>query len=470
MLLDSKVIREIEGDEESFVPPFPKRATTKRTYHQIYKDYQENSVGVFGKVDYTRRILRLGMMGKELILCNEPDLVQDAFATQHDVFQQKSAPMQHALKPLIGDGLFISDRETWSERRGVVAPIIHTNKVASFAPTICETILEWRDNWMGHPDGSQLDILFEMAELTAEIISRTVFGSKLGREHTAQIVSGFKDYQAAIPRFDVMHMFGIPDWVPRPYKPSTRRPTRQIHEVVDGIIERHLQSSTQQGDDVAMVRHLFDAKTKQGKKLTKKAIRNEAIVIFMAGHETTANTLAWAWYNISQSARVRKKFLNELEDVLGGQAPTFENVRSLAYTRSIIEETLRLYPPVPLLGRRALREGTIDGKSFKKGTSLLVSPWLLHRNPNLWSKPDSFIPERFDSNIAPRPNKYAYIPFAIGPRICPGLTFGLTEAILSLATLGQSFELKLKDGHKVETDCKLTLRPGSHLPMTLHRR
>jgi cytochrome P450 len=190
----------------------------------------------------------------------------------------------------------------------------------------------------------------------------------------------------------------------------------------------------------------------------------------MAGHETTANTLAWTWLNLSQSPRVLNKLYAEIAEVLGDRSPVFEDVHELRYTRYVIEETLRLYPPVPLLSRRAIRDGVLEGEAYRKGDILMVSPWLLHRNPNVWSQPDTFIPERFDPEIAPKPNKYAYIPFAIGPRICPGLTFGMTETILAIATLAQRFELSLKPGHTVQAVSRLTLRPGESLPMLLRHR
>lgn len=156
--------------------------------------------------------------------------------------------------------------------------------------------------------------------------------------------------------------------------------------------------------------------------------------------------------------------------MLGDRSPEYEDVANLPYTSYVLKETLRLYPPVPMLGRRALQNGVFRGEKFKKGCNLLVSPWLLHRNPKVWSHPDTFIPERFDPEVGQKPHKYAYIPFAIGPRICPGMTFGMTESILALATLAQRFHLELAEGHQVEAICRLTLRPGDRLPMKLSYR
>jgi len=469
MKLDNNLVAAIEAGTPGYIPPYPERATRRRSLIELFPIFRSNLLGIFDAEDYQRRYARLKILRRELILCNSPDLIQETFLVQHEVFQQKTAQMEQALKPLIDDGLFISYGELWKSRRSAVSPVVHANKVAGFAPIMCETIGEWAQSWSRKNADDEIDALFEMAELTAEIISRTVFGHRLGRQYTAEIVAGFKEYQANVYQTDLMSMIGLPDWLPR-YHGRIGRSLRRVHKVVDSIIEQHRHNRASNIESDAMIARLFEARTEDGKTLSDRAVRNEAIVIFMAGHETTANTLAWTWLNLSQSPRVLKKLYAELAEVLGDRPPVFEDVQKLRYTRYVIEETLRLYPPVPLLSRRAIRDGMLEGEAYRKGDILMVSPWLLHRNPNVWSQPDTFMPERFDPEIAPRPNKYAYIPFAIGPRICPGLTFGMTETILAIATLAQRFELSLKPGHMVQAVSRLTLRPGESLPMILRHR
>jgi cytochrome P450 len=189
----------------------------------------------------------------------------------------------------------------------------------------------------------------------------------------------------------------------------------------------------------------------------------------MAGHETTANSLAWTWYLLSQTPDVEARLHHELDTVLGGRLPALDDVAKLPYTRAVFEEALRLYPPVPILSRQALGDEVIRGRRIKTGELLLVVPWLLHRHKRIWDKPDQFIPERFLPGAPARP-KGSYVPFSTGPRICAGAAFGLTEAILCLATLAQRFRLQLQPGSVVMPVCRLTLRPGKHLPMTVHPR
>jgi cytochrome P450 len=308
-----------------------------------------------------------------------------------------------------------------------------------------------------------------MAQLTAEIICRTVFGRQLGRDRATKVVEGFSEYQNRIGQIDLLSLLGLPDWVPRPPSPGIHRSVRRIHAVLDELIACHrVRRDT---DAESIVGRLLDARDEDtGARLDPRALRNEAAVLLMAGHETTANTLAWTWYILSQTPEIEAKLHAELDQVLGGRLPTLADVPKLVYTRAIFEEVLRLYPPVPLLTREALREDTFQGRRIRKGSLIVVCPWLLHRHRKLWSKPDHFIPDRFMPGGERPASKFAYIPFSVGPRICAGMAFGLTEAILCIATLAQAFMLRLKSGHCVEVACRLTLRPGGKLPMRLIAR
>jgi len=214
--------------------------------------------------------------------------------------------------------------------------------------------------------------------------------------------------------------------------------------------------------DVTYLRVYLD-----GAPLDTRALRNEAAVLLMAGHETTANTLAWTWYILSQMPEVEATLHAEVDRVLGGRLPTLADVPKLVYTRAVFEEVLRLYPPVPLLTREALRDEQFHTCRIPKGSLIVVCPWLLHRHHLIWPKPDHFIPGRFLPGGFRPTSKFAYIPFSVGPRICTGMAFGLTEAILSIATIAQNFMLRLAPGHRVEVSCRLTLRPGEKLPMQL---
>lgn len=453
---------------EDFVPPYPFRYEKMPPVWSLIGMAKRNFLSIWGVDDFQSRLRSKKIFTRELVICNRPDVVREAFQTNHDVLQRKSPQMRHALQPLLGDGLFISDTETWAKRRKVVAPIIHGSRVKGFAPIMIETIEEQRADWASQGEGAEVDALADMAHLTAEIICRTIFGRQLGKDHAAEVVQGFSDYQRHIDQVDILSLFGLPEWLPRFRGRAIKKPVERIMTVLDKIIANY-EAQKEKGE-ASVIGGLLEARDENGEPLSREAIISEAAVIFMAGHETTANTLAWAWFLLSQCDKSRANLQAELDTVLTGRSPTFQDVPNLPYTKAVIEETLRLYPPVPILAREAMADTSIGGKSVPKGSLVMVVPWLMHRNPVLWSKPDVFDPGRFLNPKSKKPNKYGYVPFSIGPRICAGLQFGMTEAILSLAILAQDFELKLKDGTDVQPVARLTLRPGENLPMTLHPR
>jgi len=369
----------------------------------------------------------------------------------------------------LGDGLFISDGETWRRRRRIVASIVHASRLPLFAPVMIEAAAEVAERWARLPSGAPIDALREMATLTAEIICRTVFGRRLGAEHAHLIAASFSTYQRLVGQVDLPSLLGLPDWLPRLRSPAIGRAAARIHRVLDDIIASCRERRA--NGDASMISLLFEARDEEtGEALDAQALRNEAAVIFMAGHETTANSLAWTWYLLSQAPEVEERLHRELDTVLGARPPTLGDVPLLVYTRAVFEEAMRLYPPVPLLGREALRDETIRNRPVPRGSLVVVVPWLLHRHRKFWERPDRFVPERFLPEQAGLRPRHLYIPFSTGPRICAGAAFGLTEAILCLATLAQRVRLRLAPGATVAPVCRLTLRPGERLPMLIYRR
>jgi len=448
-----------------FIPPHPPRLRRPPPPWQRLKLARRNFIAMWEASAFELEFSSEQVLARRTFLCNCPEAVQFAFSLHNASFERKAPQMRHALEPLIGDGLFISDGETWRQRRKLVAPILHASRLAGFSKVMVETATEMRQRWAQR---AGIDALEEMARLTAEIISRTIFGGELGHEHAGEVVAGFTDYQRTIGQIDLIAFLGLPDWVPRWHSPAVWFAQRRIHRVLDHIIARYKARAA--AGETSVIGQLLDARDDEGRPLSPEALRNEVAVLFMAGHETTANTLAWAWFLLSQCPEAEEKLHAELDAVLGGRPPTLRDIRNLPYTQAVIEETLRLYPPVPILPREALREETFRGERIPKGSLLFVVPWLLHRHRRLWDRPDHFVPERFLPGSREPVSKFAYVPFSIGPRVCAGQSFGLTEAILCLATLAQSFALRLKPGHDVQPVCRLTLRPDGGLPMTVVKR
>jgi cytochrome P450 len=452
-----------------FVPPFPPRPREPLPPLAALRAAHRNFLAVWHEKSFEHQFFSTRVLTRSLFVCNSPDTVAAAFIAHHDSFERKTPQMRHALAPLLGDSLFISDGETWRRRRRIVAPIVHASRLPLFAPVMVEAAAETVERWARLPPGTEIDALREMATLTAEIICRTVFGRRLGAEHAHLIAASFSTYQRLVGRLDLPSLLGLPDWLPRLRSPAIGRAAARIHRVLDDIIAScRARSASGDGSMIGLLLEARDEET--GEALDAQAVRNEAAVLFMAGHETTASSLAWTWYLLSQMPQVEERLHGELDTVLGARLPTLDDVPKLVYTRAVFEETIRLYPPVPMLGREALREEKIRNRPVPRGSLLIVVPWLLHRHRKFWDRPDHFVPERFLPEQAALRPRHLYIPFSTGPRICAGAAFGLTEAVLCLATLAQRVRLSLAPGAAVAPVCRLTLRPGDRLPMRVYRR
>jgi cytochrome P450 len=210
--------------------------------------------------------------------------------------------------------------------------------------------------------------------------------------------------------------------------------------------------------------------TETGGGMTAAEVRDQVVTIFMAGHETTAQALAWTWYLLSQHPAAEAKLHDELATALAGRTPRHEDLAELRYARMVIDESMRLYPPAHTLGRQAIAADEVLGQHIPAGATVLIVPWMLHRKPSLWDNPDRFEPQRFSPERAAARARYAYIPFGAGPRICIGAAFAIEEALLILATIAQRYRLRLKPGHPVEPQGLITLRPRYGLQMGLERR
>lgn len=450
-----------------FKPPYPERHKNDLSPLKTLSLARRDLLSIWTEDSFELELMSQKILKQHVFIANSPDLVKDIFITKHSNYERKSPQMRRALEPLLGDGLFISDGETWAARRQMQTHLFDTAHINRYSITMIATINEMGNKWDNMPSGSELLILPEMAKLTAEIISRTLFGEKMGSEYAEEVVEAFTEYQAVVSQMSLPNFLGLPEWLPMIGSKRRRvnAAAKRIHNIVDGIIEKAALENKQ--DTIAT--ELLAASKSSKEKITKEQIRNEMIVLFMAGHETTANTLAWVWYLLSQSPEIEKKLHEELDSVLGDSLPSYDDVPKLVYTRAILDETMRLYPPVPILSREAKEDDALRKKHIPAGSIIVVAPWLIHRHKRYWDQPDHFIPERFMPG-AKKPVKFSYLPFSLGPRVCIGKSFGLAEAVLSIAMLARRFRLTLPADTEVRHECRLTLRPEGRLPMKLEPR
>lgn len=453
----------------AFIPPYPKRHKKEINPFQALYYARNDLLSIWDEDAFSAEFTSQKILKQHVFVANSPDIIRYVMVENKDNYERKSPQMKRALEPLLGDGLFISDGKTWSSRRRIQTPLFDNSHIQMYSKTMVSTIVEMTENWHKLGNNTTIDVHTEMAKLAAEIIARTLFGEKLGAENSEAVVGAFADYQSVVKQMALSNFLGLPDWMPNVNAKIGKAKVagQTIHNAVDAIIAL----AEKGGHEGTMVAELLKANQSESgiDLMTRKQIRNEIIVLFMAGHETTANVLAWTWYLLSQAPDVEKKLHQELDEVLGGRVPEYADVENLKYTRAILDETMRLYPPVPILSRQALKDDEIRGRKVPAGSLMLIVPWLIQRHKKFWKNPDHFMPERFMPG-AEKPKKFTYLPFSAGPRVCIGKSFGITESVLAVATIAQRFRLKLPKGADVKHECRLTLRPKGKLPMTMEIR
>ena len=385
-------------------------------------------------------------------------------------------PVNAILVPIVGHGLLTSDGEFWLRQRRLAQPAFHRRRIAGFSTTMTGATALMLDRWQDSAqDAGHVDVLQEMMRLTLEIAGRTLFSVDL-RGEADRIGPAFTAINRQFRHFSA-HPLGATllqmEWLPR-----TRRflgNVARLDEVVHDIIRERRRIRESNGERPAkgedLLDMLMDARDEEtGQGMTDRQLRDEVMTIMLAGHETTANALTWTLYLLSQHPDVRRKVEEEVDEVLGGKVPTFEQIADLRYLNMVLQESMRLYPPAYATSRTAQEEDTIAGYDVDAGAPITISPYLTHRHPDFWEDPEKFDPQRFSPEASAARPRYAYIPFGGGPRKCIGSNFAMTEATLVLAMLTQRYRMHLLPGHPVKMEPLITLRPRHGMKMRVQQR
>jgi cytochrome P450 len=369
------------------------------------------------------------------------------------------------LKPFIGEGLLTSDGDAWRRRRRMAQPAFHRQRLSLLATLMTTTVEEIIVRWQPAMEkGWPIDVLGEMQRVALTIVGRALFSVEV--EADMDKISRRQRVIMEYFNHRTNHPFALPEYIP------TRRNRRALHAIHESdaeiydLIRTRRQSQEDRGDLLSILLAVREEETGAG--LSDKELRDEIQTFMGAGNETTAVTLGWAWYLLSRHPEVDRRFRTELREVLGGRTPTFEDLPRLQYTRMILDETLRLYPPAWAMSRRALAEDEIGGYRIPAGAVVLVSQYVTQRDGRFWDNPEGFDPERFTPERAEQRPRYAYFPFGGGSRQCIGNEFAVMEATLVLATVAQNYRLHLVPGHPVEPYPIFTLRPRHGVLMTVH--
>ncbi len=407
-------------------------------------------------------IVFLRFLGVPMCLLNRPDCIESVLVTQHNNFEKSKD--YRALRRVLGNGLLTSEGEFWRRQRKLVQPAFHQERIAAYTEVMVAYSERMLASWK---DGQGLDVHEAMMRLTLDIVAKTLFDTDVSRE--AEDVGAALQFLMGKFMRQAAFAFLLPASIPIPTTRRLRRAVGQLDKVIYEIIRRRRASGTMSGDLLSV---LLQAQDDEGLGMTDRQLHDEIMTLFLAGHETTANALSWTWLLLGQHPEVEEKLVKELQRVLGGRAPTASALPRLTYTEMVLREAMRLYPPVWVIGRRALAPFRMGNYELPAETNVVMSQLITHRDAKYFPEPERFDPDRWRPNDPRNLSlpRFAYFPFGGGPRVCIGAGFSMMEAVLLLATIAQKFKLTLVPGQTIEKLPSVTLRPKSGIRVVLHRR
>jgi cytochrome P450 len=435
--------------------PFPVRADLVREPLNILQSWQasrQNLLSIIPEVA-TRHPIVSGRTGTPWHMLTDPAAIRHVLLEQVDAYP-KSVVTKNLLRPAIGESLFIAEGQHWRWQRRTAAPAFSHRNVTALAPVMTRAA-ERSAGRIAQAGKRAVNLLDEMITATFDVISEVTFSGDTGFDRAAvhKAIDLYISDAGKVSLFDVL---GLPDWIPRPGRNLAANGMGDMKAAADRVIDAREAEGTREVPDLLdLLRSGEDPKT--GRRMTTEEIRDNLLTFIVAGHETTALTLAWSFYLCAFDPAVQDRARAEAQSVLQGRAATAEDLPRLPYIRQIIDEALRLYPPAAIISRTALAKDTLCGTQINPGDTVIIPIYALHRSHLLWTDPDQFDPDRWAGGA--KPDRYAYLPFGDGPRICIGASFAVQEAVIILATLLGRFRFKSVKGVDPDPVMIITLRP-----------
>ena len=409
--------------------------------------------------------LRIKLLGTNAVVIAHPEALKQVLSSRRDRYVK--GHIYDSAREFLGNGLVTLEGDAWKARRNLAQPAFHRQSLAKLAAIMARSGARSLDSLGARAEGGpiEIDAHREMVKLTLDVVLAALLGGDLLR---AADVS----YEALGASLELMSERAngvvLPAWVPTPGNIRFRRVLREIDDAMRSLIERARRRAEDDGSLLSMLLSAVDADT--GKPLTDRDLRDEVFTLFIAGHETTALTLTWIFTFLEGRPEVFERMRAEVDDVLRGRDPTFEDIPKLSYLRQVVEESLRLRPPAPLVARNVIKDDEIDGYRVSSGDVVLLFFWAAHRHAAFWSDPERFDPDRFAPERSKDRHSWSFIPFSGGPRSCIGNSFALVESSILLAQMLSRFDIQVLPCADVKPVAVATMRPSRPVRVVLQRR
>lgn len=412
---------------------------------------------------------------REMFTVRDPDLIREVLVRRSDDFP-KSGMMDDMLHELIGYSIFVSNGEVWRRQRRIIDPALEGARVKEVFARMRDAVDASIARFQTHADRpdaatTPLDVDIEMTHFTADVIFRTIFSEAMTAEGARRIFAAFEIFQHVAYAHGMLRLTKFPVNL-LPGAGRAKKAAKEIRDVLKGPIDRRLallaRGETPPNDILHSLMTTPDPVS--GACFDADELLDQVSMLFLAGHETSASGLAWTLYLIANCPHIQDRMRAEADAVLGERAPEFSDMKKLELTRDTFREGLRLYPPVPFVGRDATRNEKMKTRTVKEGDVVFVAPWLMHRHQVLWDRPDEFDPDRFTTDAGRESVRCAYLPFSMGPRVCPGAAFALQEATILLAEFVRRFRVSPTPGHEPDPIARLTLRSSNGVPLIVQNR
>ncbi|WP_052341429.1 cytochrome P450 [Salinarimonas rosea] len=395
-------------------------------------------------------VVALALGGWPAVLVSDPRVIEPILVRSHASYIKHNFFWRH-VRAIFGEGLLTSNGALWQRQRRLAAPAFAGRKLDGYGDVMVRMTEEMLGSWA---PGQVRDLHADMMGLTLRIAAKTLFGSEV-EEEVERI-----DHAVTLLMEEIAARYArpvlIPDAVPLPGHIRYRRSIEVVETVIARIVEERRARPTDTGDLLSLY---MQARDEDGRGMTDRQLRDEMVTLLLAGHETTALVLSWAWYELARHPRTQERLAAEIDAVLCDRPATVEDLRRLPFAESVAKESMRLYPPGWAIGRETTEEVEIGGYRLAKGTTVIMAPWVLHRDPRHFDDPDAFRPERWEDGLEERLPRFAYMPFGGGPRVCIGGRFSMMEAVLILVTIARRFRLAPVPGRETVPFPSITLRP-----------